>query len=541
MVALLVAVSASHAARRESLALRHVTLDLPGPPAKVIPADLDGDGRMDLVVVVVYTEIEEIGEDRIENMIQISRVIPYLYDRREARAYLATADGGYELAGEPVVLPSSTLHMEPGPAGAGVIALTDEGISTLRFEAAASGPAMQFVPLIEDEPILARTGAFFASLALVHELNGDDVPDVLLPSKQGLSVYLGKSTGLSSSPAERVELPEGRERSDNLSRQWYPYPTVRDVNADGLPDLQFEGWNAGSGQDRMHIFLGAGGGRFRTLRSEPLDCHDSLTDLRVAVARPDLYPWPEELIALRDLDGDGRAEAVFNHERSRGDGFRKEMKDAKRPIQDFSFHELTDELTIEPEAYFETEIIGHAMEIEEDDVEGMLPAGLEQFEEDLITITLEFSLWQAVKIMATKKIGIGVNFHVYAQNPEGSFTEVPNLDLHEKLKFNLNDLKLGRFAQFAGDFDGDGRQDFIHLGRGKSVTIHRGQPGCHYPKKPDLTVELEEEPASMDLIKVEDLDGDDRSDLRITRPLPVTDVDVTAPVRLDLYLSGDGS
>ena len=33
----------------------------------------------------------------------------------------------------------------------------------------------------------------------------------------------------------------------------------------------------------------------------------------------------------------------------------------------------------------------------------------------------------------------------------------------------------------------------------------------------------------------------ERSDLRITRPIPIDDTDVTAPVRLDLYLSGDGS
>jgi hypothetical protein len=71
------------------------------------------------------------------------------------------------------------------------------------------------------------------------------------------------------------------------------------------------------------------------------------------------------------------------------------------------------------------------------------------------------------------------------------------------------------------------------------VTIHAGRPGCRYPKKPDLSVELEEEPASLDLVRIEDLDGDGRSDIRITRPLERTDPDVSAPVRLDLYLSGE--
>jgi polar amino acid transport system permease protein len=36
-------------------------------------------------------------------------------------------------------------------------------------------------------------------------------------------------------------------------------------------------------------------------------------------------------------------------------------------------------------------------------------------------------------------------------------------------------VKLVEFAQFAGDFDGDGRTDFVHLGGGRKVSIHRGQ------------------------------------------------------------------
>ena len=71
---------------------------------------------------------------RIESMVQLSRVVPTLFDRREARAYLATDDGGYRLAGAPLDLPRSTLHMEPGPPGLEIIALTDAGLSRLRFE-----------------------------------------------------------------------------------------------------------------------------------------------------------------------------------------------------------------------------------------------------------------------------------------------------------------------------------------------------------------------------------------------------------------------
>jgi hypothetical protein len=161
--------------------------------------------------------------------------------------------------------------------------------------------------------------------------------------------------------------------------------------------------------------------------------------------------------------------------------------------------------------------------------------------EELILVTLDFSMFQAVKIMATKKISIGLDFHIWHQRENGSFREVKDLDLSEKLKLDLDDLKFGRFAQFGGDFDGDGIQDFIHLGRGKRVTIHRGRTGGVYPKDPDLVVELEEEPPHLGLVTIEDLDGDGLSDIRIARPAPVRDLETTTPVTLELYLSGGGS
>jgi len=39
-------------------------------------------------------------------------------------------------------------------------------------------------------------------------------------------------------------------------------------------------------------------------------------------------------------------------------------------------------------------------------------------------------------------------------------------------------------------------------------------------------------------VRITDLDSDDRDDLAITRPLPAPEQGVTAPVRLDLHLSG---
>lgn len=544
VVALLLTVSAgSVQARRERLSLRHEVLDLPGPPSKVIPSDLDGDGRQDLLVVLAYSLIEDQGVYSVEEMVQITTVIPLLLDRRELRAYRATADGHYVLAAK-VDLLSSILHLEAGPPEMGVLALTDEGVARLRFDLAAESP-LWFEPLIEDPPILAGTRSFYASLQLIQDLNGDGLADLLLPSQQGLSVYLGMQAGLSTVVASRLDVLREPERREDSVQTWYPWPEVRDINGDGIADLLFRGKFLERHAARRHVFLGSAEGRFRPLRDQALDCHDVLTDVRLAVAEEG-KPWTDNVSLLRDLDGDGRAEAVRTVQVSRGDSLRKEIQDAKRPRYLYSFHRLDETLSIEPEPYFELEVTGYAME--GTPAEELASFWVEPFQDldgdglkDLVTLTLDFSVFQAVKILATKRISVGLEFHVYAQQPDGRFVEVPDLDLSERLKLDLNRFQVNRFGQFAGDFDGDGRRDFVHLGRGKVITVHRGQAGCRYAKKPDLSIQLEEEPLSIDLVGIEDLDGDGLSDIRITRPLHDDDPDLTDPVRLDLYLSGGGS
>src|SRR5512143_903552 len=113
----------AEAARPSALALRRVDLELPGPPSAILPADLDGDGRVDLLAVVAYTRWGSIAQDRVENAVSVTDVVPALFDTREVRPFLARPDGT-SLALPPLALPPEVITLVSGTPVHPVIALT---------------------------------------------------------------------------------------------------------------------------------------------------------------------------------------------------------------------------------------------------------------------------------------------------------------------------------------------------------------------------------------------------------------------------------
>lgn len=530
-------VAASRGAARQPLQLHHVSLHLPGSPAALVPADLNGDGRLDLAVVLAYTDVESIGEDRIEDMVQISTVIPALLERRELRVFLRTGAAALEPAGPPLLLPQDVLALERAPDGHGLLALTDAGVSRLDW-APDTESGFAWTTLIDDPPVLAGSGSFFSRLEWTHDLDGDGLADVVLPATDGPAIYLTRDQGRTMTPAQRLSLPG--DHAGAFERVWrhYPLPAFRDVDGDGTDDL------VSIAQDgRVAVFLGDGHGAFRSHGAARPDCPGAEALLRFRDAEGQTVEPSGRLAHFGDVDGSGRAEWItVQGLEADGTGLRSGLRQLKRPQQRFQFHRLREDLSVDSEPYLDFVAEGYAFE----DVD-FGAATMNMFQDldgdgraDLITVTLRFSMLQALRVLATKRVSVGMDFHVRHQGADGGFRIVEGLDLAEKLRFDLDDLQLNRLAQFAGDFDGDGRTDFVHLGRGKQVTVHRGQAGCRYPARPDRVIELAEEPQDLGLVRVVDLDGDGRADLGVARSLTAEPSDVSTPVMLDLYLSGGG-
>lgn len=547
---------------REKLEMQHLGIPLPGAPTVVLPADLDQDGLQDLIVAVAYTEWDQIGIDEltemreVEGLVMVMTVVPVVMDRREIRVYRGQEGGGYaeEVATMPIDL--SVLSVDHGPAEAPVILLTDSGVSALRYRQTDTGPSLEMESLVEDVPVLARSGALIPHLGLSRDLDDDGDRDLLFPVNSGLDVYLAAQLNESGEPVDLIELPGDRTWArDDLTR-FYPLPVVRDVNGDDLPDLLVP--DLRRDWDRFEVVVNRGGGHFDEAFS-PIEDDQEETSSEVpessAAVRVEAGGETEDesspgapehfpVVHFGDLDGDGVAEYVTEESLEDNDaGWRKEIKEAKRPPRRYRIHRSRPDLGMHPEPFQVFEALGYALDMSDDDIK--LPAGFQDLDgdgrQDLITLTLDFSLLQAVRIMTTQRIGLGLDFHVFCQNPDGRFLEIQGMDLSGKFKLNLKNLQLGQLSQFAGDFDGDGRTDFLQIGRGKTVTIHRGQEGCRYPSEPDLTLKLRQAPLDLGLVRVEDLNADGRSDLMIVQPDRQPEPGVSAPVRLDLYLSEGGS
>lgn len=524
LIALVLTVSTGPAVagKPRVIELRPVTIELSAPPAVLFGADLDGDGRRDLFAISVFTSWGEVSRDRVEDAVMVTEVVPALFDRREARAWLAAEDGTFAPL-PPLPLDASVHHVEAGPAGLPAVALVNGGIAVLRARAAENGPRLALETALEAPSAFDGTEAFLPSLRIVRDVDGDGEADLLFPAEDGIRVHRVVGGRLSATPTSRIRFSGASTGAPLHATRDVFLPRAEDVDGDGVLDL----FAVETGSvPRVLVARGLGGGRFAPLRIVSLAC------LGLAGSRE---PPARFLSHYGDLDGDGRAEAVT---RTEIDTDRGELRQAREPRWSYRFHRTRPDLSIESAPYLELELHGYATsgDLSGDDPDFRDLDG--DGRKDLVTATLDFSVFQALRVVTTKRISIGVDFVVHVQRPDGTFRKVPNRGLDEKLKLDLDDLRIGRMAQFTGDFDGDGRIDFVHLGRGKTVTIKSGGVGGVYPERPDFAIDLREEPQDLALVQVRDLDGDGRADLAITRVGEAEEEGVSPPATVDLHLSG---
>jgi hypothetical protein len=395
----------------------------------------------------------------------------------------------------------------------------------------------------------------------VADLDGDHAEDILLPGADGIVPFLWRQGEYQRRPA--LQLPGDKHSSNS---HYYPLPELKDIDGDRLPDILVR--DREGNRSKFHLLRNLGDGHFaspvdplapaREIAEAEIDANaeDDASDqantgdkeIGQEGDRDNAEALVLSVAFFGDLDGDGPAEYLTEAEVPTDDdaGMRKEMQAAKKPTMRYTAHRMLPDFAMQAAPYRRFEAEGYALEADNggSDAGFHFPGGLQDLDGDgrldLISVSLDFSLLQIVRVLATQSISLGLDFHIWCQTEDGDFKRVSGLDLSGKFKIRLKDVRFGQLSQFAGDFDGDGMADFLQIGKGKTVTIHRGKAGCSYPAKPDLVLKLKDVPRNLALVQVRDLDGDGLSDLLVTQAQKVKDSDRTPLVRLDLYLSTTG-
>ncbi len=525
----------------DSVDLRAHSLSLPGAPAALISTHMNGDGLLDLAVVVAYTRWDHRTEeewsefDGVNGLVAVMTVIPSLVERRELHVFLGVEGKGFQPIAAPLELGREVLSLESGLRGNALVVLTDSGLHEISL---TDGGELGFLPGLERRTALSGVGTFFPDLDLLQDLDGDGLEELLLPVVGGLRLY-HRSAGRWQYQATLRYSDESRGRTQEIL-----LPEALDLDGDGLPEIvvrRDQAWDA------FTLFRNLGEGEF----SAPITVGESVVEESLDNENLDIEEDSDSeeesselsMIYLGDLDGDGRAEFVSAQEHFKPDaGVRESLQEAREPNFTYGVLKMGDDFTPGDSPVRQFDALGYSFT---GDDSFQLPGGFQDLDQDgrqdLVLITLDFSVMQAVRIMATRSLSIGMDFRVFCQEKDGSFKRVTGVDLSGKFKLNLNNLALRRLAQFAGDFDGDGIRDFVQMGRGKKVEIHRGRPGCFYPPKADYTLKLKEEPQDLSLVKIRDFDGDGRADVVVTGITDQAKSGNTEPVHLDLYLSGRSS
>jgi hypothetical protein len=524
----LVALSAASAAEID---LGHQKIALDGAPAAVLTVDLDRDGRRDLALVLVSTSWGQIGVDELQEIdelgtyVEVLTVVPALFDHRELAVHLGGPDGRFATEALRLELPDSVHTLLAGPSSAPLLAWTNDGVATI--EIGLEG--LRLEPRIVARSPLAGSATLLADLPLTTDVDGDGEVDLLLPVAGGLAVHLATPAGLATAAAAVLRVPLEERLPGDASHyrtgtlRNVPLPVPIDLDGDGLPELLFR--NHDKRWNEIRALPNLGGGRFGA-PVDPLAGRDRDAE--------------EEVVWIGDFDGLPGAELITQEElETESDSVRAELAEARRPHSRYRVHAIGSDLRWRPEPQHEYELEGYIFGGGE---EIGLPAGARDLDGDgridLVALTLDFSLIQALRVVTARSLRLGIDFAPHCQSDAGGLRARADQDLGGRFTLRLDRLGVGQLSSFGGDFDGDGRADYLQLGRGRRVAVRLGRPGCVYSRATSTTFELAAEPADLALVRVVDLDDDGRSDLAVTFPPPPGAVDGRGS--LDLYLSGAG-
>ncbi len=461
------------------LALERWDLEVGGRVTDVVPIDVAGNGRKDLLVV----------------------------RGREALVFLQRDDGGF--AAEPNQRfrfhPRSVLFDAGDLDGDGrdeVVLLLPDGLHAYRARPRPDGRALfglrpervaacpSFLTRPDPEEVRKKD--------LLRDLDGDGRLDAIVPRQDGFSLLQGDGKGgfaapvvLPAPPSAALNVGQARLSSQLFASYWFPNPNALDWDADGRRELVL------AREGVVEVYRGAAPG---TLPTAPAGAHaiPDQRQLNLSVENPFELDFTTPLV-LRDLDGDGRCDVASTHV---GQGITRLFFNTEDPAAALA----TPRATIRAKG---VTFLAFFVDLDGDGLDDLCLPRMDKI-----------GVWSILKALVTRSVP--VEMLVFYQRPGPQpFADEPDrvraLDIPLSIQSGgERGMRFGTtiIATLDGDLDGDRRRDLVLRTARDELGVWLGRPGRTMDDAPTARVAIPDvEPFRFVLTQTADLDGDGRDEV----------------------------
>ncbi len=456
-------------------------LEVAGDVFAVVPADLDGDGRKD--VLAAFT----------------TGVPPY---QKRFLAVFWNREGIFAPRPD-LVLPVADdeicafdVGAVEGGRGDSLLYLTPHGISAVDFPGRVAGPLRTLIeqPTLFHQPIPGE----LPRVHLVHDIAGPKSHDLLVPGLGTLWIWKRGPAGYVKAAQVEVDMDAGMRGGGRSPPRvpgsippigvTYGFPALHlaDTDGDGLLDI------LATQEDRVAIYRQGPGMSFHP---QP----DFTRDFGIRSQEEHQEKQTNASILVRDLDGDGVADLVV----------RKQVFEGIASATSSSFVYFGKKgggYAREPAQVLKSEGVG-PLEVQLLDVTG-------DGHPDLIVPSMSFGVLAFIRVLTTKSVK--VVFQIFPFLPKARrFAEEPLAERTLKFRLSLSGDADLQAVDFSGDYDGDKKPD-LAFGTGDeelSIFLSRGASAV-VAEEASEKVEVR----AMGVVEPVDLDGKGRSDLLLHYP-----------------------
>lgn len=442
-------------------------LAVDGDVASVVAADLDGDGKKDLLAV--YT----------------TGLLPY------RQRFLAVF---WNRAGVFAPRPDLTLPLEETEAcafdvaGSDLLVLTPRGVTSRSFPQRVPSPPRKLLeqPTLFHQPIEGE----LPRLRLAQDLAGPDSRELLVPSLGVLGVWKRGAAGAYEKAAELevdMEVSGGPRAGDAVEvRYGFPALHVADADGDGLRDI------IATQEDRVAVYRQGPGLAFHP---QP----DFTRDFSVRGPEDPRGRGTSATILVADLDGDGAADLLIRKQVFQGVTSAESTSYVffgKKGALGYS-REPAQTLTSQGITLLQTQLL---------DVTG-------DGRPDLIVPYTSFGVFALIRALTAKTVKVTLQvFPFEAANRR--FAEEPASERALVLRLPLKGDSDLQAVSLTADVTGDGKPDLVFGAAEDELHVYPGLGGGEFAPDPAEIVAVR----AAGVLDAVDLDGKGRSDLILYYP-----------------------